>query len=165
MHFTLAFTKVFVFNDGQITKGQKKSCRGDEFQMGLHCFKKHAFNKFSWEQKRRVKKFFDDKKTWKTREKFKLWFIQKPWIYLLVKSRSSQIIYIINIMAFSKLAQEIYFYLIVASFYLIRRKLRFLFIHSFHPSSHALMNDFKSRSREENVTKSCIFEYNYFFCR
>ena len=98
--------------------------------MGLHCFKKRAFNKFSWEQKRRVKKYFDGKRIWKTREKFKFWFIQKPWIYVLVKSRNSQIIYIINIMTFSKFAQEIYFYLIVASFYLIRSKLK-IFIHSF----------------------------------
>ena len=98
--------------------------------MRLHCFKKRAFNKFSWEQKRRVKKYFDGKRIWKTREKFKFWFIQKPWIYVLVKSRNSQIIYIINIMTFSKFAQEIYFYLIVASFYLIRSKLK-IFIHSF----------------------------------
>ena len=130
--------------------------------MRLHCFKKRAFNKFSWEQKRRVKKYFDGKRILKTREKFKFWFIQKPWIYVLVKSWNSQIIYIINIMTFSKFAQEIYFYLLVASLYLIRSKSK-IFIHPFHAGSHALMNDFKSSSSEENITKSCIFESNYFF--
>ena len=67
---------------------------------------------------------------WKPQEKIKFWFIQEPWIYFLVKSRNSQIFYITNIMTFSKFAQEIYFYLLVASLYLIRSKLK-IFIHSF----------------------------------
>ena len=56
--------------------------------------------------------------------------IQEPWIYLLVKSRNSQIFYIISIMDFSKFAQEIYFYLIVTILYLIQSKLK-IFIRSF----------------------------------
>ena len=55
---------------------------------------------------------------------------QESWMYLLVKSRNSQIFYIINIMNFSKFAQEIYFYLLIASLDLIRKKLKSL-IHSF----------------------------------
>ena len=67
---------------------------------------------------------------WKPQEKIKFWFIQEPWIYFLVKSRNSQIFYITNIMTFSKFAQKIYFYLLVASLYLIRSKSK-IFIHSF----------------------------------
>ena len=40
-------------------------------------------------------------------------------------------------------------------------EVNFSFIHSFHAGSLALVNDFKSSS-SENVTKSCIFESNYF---
>ena len=87
-----------------------------------------------------------------------------PYIYFLVKSLNSQIFYITNIMTFSKFAQEIYFYLLVASLYLIRSKSE-IFIHPFHAAYHALMNDFKSSSSEENITKSAIFESNYFFWR
>ena len=69
-------------------------------------------------------------------------------------------------MNFSKFAQEIYFYLLVASLHLIQSKLN-TFIHSFifRAGSHALMNDFKSSSTGENITKSFIFESNYFFWR
>ena len=81
---------------------------------------------------------------------------------LSCKKSKFKIFYIINIMTFSKFAQEIYFYLLVASLYLIRSKSK-IFIHPFHAGSHALMNDFKSSSSEENITKSCIFESNYFF--
>ena len=42
MRLLLVFSKVFVFHDGQITEGEKKSSRGDESRMGLHCFKKHV---------------------------------------------------------------------------------------------------------------------------
>ena len=94
---------------------------------------------------------------WKPQEKIKFWFIQESWMYFFVKSWNSQIFYIIKIMIFSKFAQKIYFYLIVASLYIIRSKLK-MFIHS-------LMNDFKSSSPEENITKSCIFESNWFFWR
>ena len=98
---------------------------------GIALFKKtRAFKKFSWEQKRRVKKFFDCKRIWKTQGKIIFRFIQEPWICLLVKSRNSQIFYIINIMDFSKIAQEIYFYLLVAILYFIQSKLK-VFIHSF----------------------------------
>ena len=54
------------------------------------------------------------------REKSKFWFIQEPWIYFLVKNQNSQIFYITNIMTHSQFSQEIYFYLLVASLYLIR---------------------------------------------
>ena len=57
--------------------------------------------------------------------------------------------------------QEIYFYLLVARLYVIRSNVEIKDFHSFiHfiPAPHALMNDFKSRSSEENITKSCIFE-------
>ena len=77
----------------------------------------------------------------KPQEKIKFWFIQESWIYILVKSRNSQIFYITNIMTFSKFAQEIYFYLLVASLSLIRSKSD-IFIHS----------DFKSSSLEGNIT-------------
>ena len=50
-------------------------------------------------------------------------------MYFLVKSQNSQIFYITNIMTFSKFAQEIYFYLLVASLYLIQVNQRFSFIH------------------------------------
>ena len=63
-----------------------------------------------------------------------------------------------------KFAQEIYFYLLVASLHLVRSKSK-IFIYLFHASSHALVNDFKSSSSEENITKSCVFESNYFFWR
>ena len=92
--------------------------------------KTRSFNKFSWEQKRIVKKLFDCNRIWKTQEKIKFQFIQEPWIYLPVKSLNPQIFYIINIMNFSKFTQEIYFYLLVASLYLIRSKSK-IFIHSF----------------------------------
>ena len=65
-------------------------------------------------------------------------------------------------MTFSKFAQEIYFYLLVASFDLIRSKSK-VFIHSFHALPYAIIKDIKSSSSEENITKSCIFEFNYFF--
>ena len=64
---------------------------------------------------------------WKPKEKSKFWFIQEPWIYWLVKSQNFQIFYI---MTFSKFAQEIYFYLLVASLYLFGSKSN-IFIHSF----------------------------------
>ena len=85
-------------------------------------------------------------------------------MYFLVKSRNSEIFYITNIMSFSKFAQKICFYLLVASLYLIRSKSK-IFIHSFHAGPHALMYDFKSSFSEENITKSCIFKSNYFFWR
>ena len=79
---------------------------------------------------RRRVKFVYCKRLWKTQEKIKFQFIQEPWIYLPVKSLNPQIFYIINIMNFSKFTQEIYFYLLVASLYLIRSKLNSL-LHSF----------------------------------
>ena len=85
--------------------------------MRLHSFKKHVLSTNHGNRKRKIKKFFNCKRTWKTNEKIKFRFIQEPWIYLLVKSRNSQTFYIINIMNFSKFAQE-YFYLLVASLYL-----------------------------------------------
>ena len=97
LRLLFAFTKIFVFNDGQITE-----------------------------------EIMEDtgKSSWKIQEKIKLRFIQKPCIYLLVKSGNPQIFYIINIMNFSKFTQKIYFYLLVASLYLIRSKSK-IFIHSF----------------------------------
>ena len=55
-------------------------------------------------------------------------------------------------MNFSNFAQEIYFYLLVASFYFIRSKLEIL-IHSIihSPGCNALMNDLKSNFSEENI--------------
>ena len=133
-----------------------------ESQIGLHCFKKRAFDKLSGEQKRRVKTFLDGKRIWKTQEKIKFWFIREPWIYLLVKSRNSQIFYILIVSWLSaNRAQEINFYLLVASLYVIWSK--FSFIHSFHTDSHDLMNDFESSSSEENITKSCIFDLTISF--
>ena len=110
-------------------------------------------------EKKKKKKFFLKllPLLWKPQEKIKFWFIQESWMYFFVKSWNSQIFYIIKIMIFSKFAQKIYFYLIVTSLYIIRSKLK-MFIHS-------LMNDFKSSSPEENITKSCIFESNWFFWR
>ena len=131
---------------------------------GIVLFQKtRAFNKFSWKQKRRVNKFFNCKRVWKTQEKIKFRFIQEPWIYLFVKIRNSQIFYVINIMDFSKFAQEIYFYLLVAILYLFQSKLN-IFVHLFI-SSRLLCpnNDFKSSYSRENITKSCIFESNFFF--
>ena len=52
-------------------------------------------------------------------EKIKFWFIREPWMCFFVKSRNSQIFYAIRIMIFSTFAQNKYFYLIVASLYLI----------------------------------------------
>ena len=51
-------------------------------------------------------------------------------MYFFVMSQNSQFFYIIKIMTFNKFAQKMYFYLIVASLYLIRSKLK-IFIHSF----------------------------------
>ena len=55
-------------------------------------------------------------------------------------------------MNFSSFAQEIYFYLLVASFYFIRSKLEIL-IHSIihSPGCNALMYDLKSNFSEENI--------------
>ena len=44
LRLLLAFTKIFVFNNGQITEGEKYSFRGDEFSVRLHCFKKHVLS-------------------------------------------------------------------------------------------------------------------------
>ena len=59
-------------------------------------------------------------------------------------------------MNFSKFAQEIYIYLLVPSLHFIQEVMikRFSIIHSFQAGSHALMNDFKSSSYGENITKS-----------
>ena len=86
-----------------------------------------------------------------TSGKIQFWFIQERWIYFLVKNRNSEIFFSPNIMAFDKFAQKIYFYLLVASLYLIRNKSK-IFIYSFIscwlPCPHewfqvfALMNDF-----------------------
>ena len=65
-----------------------------------------------------------------TSGKTKFWFMQEPWMYFLVNSRNSQIFYVINIMTLSKFAQKICFYLLVASLYLIRSKLK-ISTHSF----------------------------------
>ena len=121
--------------------------------------KTRSFNKFPWEQKRRIKKFFDCKRIWKTQEKIKFQFIQEPWINLLVKSPNSQIFYIINIMNFNKLAQELHLYLRVASFYFSQSKLKSLIIHSFN----VLMNDFKSSSSKGNKRKVAFSNVNIFF--
>ena len=51
-------------------------------------------------------------------------------MYFLVNGQNFQIFYIINIMTFSKFAQEIYFYFLVANLCLIRSILN-VFIHSF----------------------------------
>ena len=68
MRLLFAFTKIFVFNDGQITECEKQSSRGDESPMGLHCLKKHVLStNFHWQQKREVKNFFDAKRIWQTR--------------------------------------------------------------------------------------------------
>ena len=100
------------------------------------------------------------------RKKTKFSFIQEPWTCFLVKSRNTQILfYFANIMTFSKFAQEIYFYLLVASLYLSQSKSKIFihsFIHSFHAGSHAPINDFKWSSSKENITKSLIFESSYF---
>ena len=66
---------------------------------------------------------------WKPQGKIKFLFIQEPWIYFPVKSRNSQIFYITNIITFSKFAQEMYFYLLVASLHVIQIKSKIL-IHS-----------------------------------
>ena len=127
---------------------------------GIELFQKtRAFNKFSRKQKRKVKKFFNCKRKWKTQEKLKFRFIQEPWIYLVVNN--PQIFYIISIMNFSKFAQEIYFYLLVARLYLVRKKLKSLI----HWLISFQLNDFKWSSSEENITKSCIFESCYFVWR
>ena len=42
LRLLLVFSKVFLFNDGEITEGEKKSSWEDESRRGLHCFKKHA---------------------------------------------------------------------------------------------------------------------------
>ena len=125
-----------------------------------------AFNIFSWEEKGRVKIFFYYKRIWKIEEKIKFWFIQKPWIYLLVKSRNPQILYIINIMNFSKFVQKIYFYLLVASLYPIQSKLK-IFIHSIISSQFACPNEWFQIELfwKKNITKRCIFESKYFFWR
>ena len=83
-------------------------------------------------------------------------------------SKSYERTFLLRVEILSKIAQGIYFYLLVASLYLIQSKLEIFihsFIHSFHGSSHALINDFKPCSFEENITKSCIFESNNFFLR
>ena len=68
LRLLFAFTKIFVFNDGQITECEKQSSRGDESPMGLHCLKKHVLStNFRWQQIRRVNNFFDRKRIWKTR--------------------------------------------------------------------------------------------------
>ena len=103
--------------------------------MGLHWLKKaRAFSKCSWEQKRRVKKFFDCKILWETRKNqisiypstMNILNIVEIYLY----SRNSQMFYIINIISFSKFAQEIYFYLQDVSLYFIQSELT-IFIHSF----------------------------------
>ena len=117
-----AFKKIFGFNNGQIFLRRW-------IPNGIALFKTRVLNKCSWDQKRRVKKFFDFERIWKTQQRIKFRFIQEPWIYLFVKSQNSQIFYIINIMNFSKFAQEIYSYWLVASSYLIPSKSK-IFIHS-----------------------------------
>ena len=121
--------------------------------------KTRSFNKFSWEQKRRIKKFFDCKRIWKTQEKIKFQFIQEPWINLLVKSPNSQIFYIINIVNFNKFVQELHLYLLVASFYLSQSKLKSL-IHSFISCPNEW---FQVELFWRKKAKSCIFKCKYFF--
>ena len=65
-----------------------------------------------------------------TSGKIQFWFIQERWIYFLVKNRNSEIFFSPNIMTFDKFAEKMYFYLLVASLYLIRSKSK-IFIHSF----------------------------------
>ena len=62
LHLISAFTKIFVFNDGHIIDCEKKSSRGDEFPMELHCFQKHLLSTNFYENR----KFFHGKRTWKT---------------------------------------------------------------------------------------------------
>ena len=67
MSLLFAFTKIFAFNDDQITKCQKLSSREDESSKGLHCLKKHVLStNFRWRQKRGAKNFIDGKRIWKT---------------------------------------------------------------------------------------------------
>ena len=61
MHLLFAFTKKFVFNVGQITEGEKQIANGIALVQ-----KTLAFNEYLWEQKRRIKKYFDSKRIWKT---------------------------------------------------------------------------------------------------
>ena len=42
-YLLFAVTKICVFNDGQITRGEKSSW-GDHCRMGLHCFRKHVLS-------------------------------------------------------------------------------------------------------------------------
>ena len=42
LRLLFSFTKIFVFNDGQITESKKQSFRGNESPMRLYCFKKHV---------------------------------------------------------------------------------------------------------------------------
>ena len=44
LRLLFVFKKIFLSNDGQINKGEKKYSREDESPMGLHCFKKHVLH-------------------------------------------------------------------------------------------------------------------------
>ena len=99
--------------------------------MSLHCFEKQDFNKFSQEQKSRVKKLFDGKRIWMTREKpnFTLSKNHKYTYLQRVKTLKS----FIPLMSWLSVnhAQEIYFYLLVPSLHFTQSKLK-TFMHSFY---------------------------------
>ena len=62
----------------KLTKLRNNSS-GDEFRMGLNCFKKRVLsNNFQGNRKKIVKTFFCCRRIWKTQEKMKFRFIQKP---------------------------------------------------------------------------------------
>ena len=64
--FIVCFTKISIFNDGQITKVSNNIFE-EWIANGIALFQKTCtFNEFLWEQKRRVKKLFDVNRIWKT---------------------------------------------------------------------------------------------------
>ena len=73
LRLLFAFTNIFLFNDGL----KLSKVRNDLLEKMNQMFQKtRTFNKFSWEQKRRVKRFFYCKRIWKIQENIKLRFIQ-----------------------------------------------------------------------------------------
>ena len=63
MRLLFPFTKIFVFNEGQIIECEKSFSRRDETPMGLHYLKKHLLStNFHWQQEKGVKNLFGDKR-------------------------------------------------------------------------------------------------------
>ena len=74
LRLLLAFTNIFLFNDGLKLSKVRNNLLEKMNQMGLHCFRKHVLStNFHGNRKEEQR---DCKRIWKIQEKIKLRFIQ-----------------------------------------------------------------------------------------